>query len=488
MKTTIDSKHIALNWIGGAWVDSGAYKDTINPATGEKIGCYANGGLIEAKKAIEVAKKTFKESSWKSDRHLRYKVLNEIADKFEENHEKLVTLLTLENGKIRGEAEFEFSLVAPKLRFYAAQTLSHFGRAMETKAGSYSMVLSEAMGVAGIIAPWNSPIVLMIRSLAPALAAGCTVVIKMPGQSALVNTAISEVLASVKSLPKGVINIFTETGNDGSGLLVSSPDVPTISYTGSTRVGQILMRDGSTHLKRFGFELGGKTPMIVFNDADLTKVVPALQNAITVFAGQFCMTGSRILVQRGIAEQLIKQLGHRLETLKVGPAADPTSEMGPVIDQRSADRIDGVVERAISEGAKVLVRGGKITEANLAKGAFYKPSLLLVEDNKMDIVQEEVFGPVATLQIFDTAEEAVALANDNIYGLAASIWSENIDLPRRVAREIQAGTVWINDWGQVNDEFEEGGYKLSGIGRLNGLAAMEDFLEQKHIYQNVGTL
>ena len=203
------------------------------------IGKYADGGKQEAVAAVIAAKKAFKDSEWKSNRQLRYKVINQLADQFELYHDRLVEMLMLENGKVKSEAEFEFGFVAPKLRFYAALALTEYGRALETKPGSFSMVLSEPIGVAGIIAPWNSPIILMVRSLAPALAAGCTVVIKMPSQTAQVNALMSEVFESVKDVPAGVLNLFTESGSEGAAFLIESPDVPTISYTGSTRTGQI---------------------------------------------------------------------------------------------------------------------------------------------------------------------------------------------------------------------------------------------------------
>ncbi|HKB44475.1 MAG TPA: aldehyde dehydrogenase family protein [Chitinophagaceae bacterium] len=479
---------IALNWINNEWVDNKNYKDSFNPATGEVIGKYTDGGKEEAIAAIAAAKTAFNKPEWKNNRQLRFKVLNQLAEQFEVYHDRLVNALMTENGKVKGEAELEYSLVAPKLRYYAALTLTEHGRALETKPGSFSMVLAEPVGVAGIIAPWNSPLILMVRSLAPALAAGCTVVIKMPSQTAQVNALISEVFESVNDVPKGVLNLFTESGSEAAAFLIESPDVPTISYTGSTRTGQILMRNGATQLKRFGFELGGKTPMLVFDDANLDAAIPTLEKAITVFAGQFCMTGSRILVQRGIADKVKQRLSERLRNVKVGPASDTTSDMGPMIDKANVERVDKAVEDAIKSGAKVLVRGGKVTEVELAKGAFYKPTLLEVSDNSLKIIQDETFGPVATIQVFDTAEEAIALANDSIYGLAASVWSQDVDLPLRVIRELQAGTVWINNWAQVNDEFEEGGYKLSGLGRLNGMSAIHDFIEYKHIFHQAGTL
>jgi acyl-CoA reductase-like NAD-dependent aldehyde dehydrogenase len=269
---------------------------------------------------------------------------------------------------------------------------------------------------------------------------------------------------------------------------VTSPDVPTISFTGSTQVGRAISQAGAARLKRLGLELGGKTPMLVFDDAVLEAALPKLEKALTVFAGQFCMTGSRLLVQSGVADEVRQQLADRLSRVKVGPASDPTSDMGPMIDKTNVARVNQMVEDAISAGARVIVRGGPVTEGPLARGAFYRPTLLEVTDSHMRIVQEEVFGPVLTMQVFDTEAEAVALANDSEYGLAASIWTRDVDRPLRVARELQVGTVWINDWAAMRDEFEEGGYKQSGRGRLRGLAALDDFLESKHIVLKPGVV
>jgi betaine-aldehyde dehydrogenase len=270
--------------------------------------------------------------------------------------------------------------------------------------------------------------------------------------------------------------------------LVESPDVPTISFTGSTQTGRAISAAGAAHLKRFGLELGGKTPMLIFDDANLDGALPKLEKALTVFAGQFCMTGSRLLVQRGIAEALRQRLGDRLGKVRVGPASDPGSDMGPLINKANVERVNRMVEAALADGARAIVRGGPVTDGPLARGAFYRPTLLEIENPSLPIVQQEVFGPVLTMQVFDTEAQAIALANDSEYGLAASIWTQDVNRPLRVAREIQAGTVWINDWASMGDAFEEGGYKQSGRGRLRGLAALEDFTEYKHIVINPGVL
>jgi betaine-aldehyde dehydrogenase len=476
---------VARHWIGGEWLDSQNSLDSFNPATGEVIGRYADAGEAEALQAIKVALKTFHDSEWREDRRLRAKALNEMADRFEARTQDLVEILSLENGKIKPEAEFEVSMVPRKLRFYAALALADYGRAIETSPGKYSTVLRSAVGVAGVIAPWNSPIVLFIRSLAPALAAGCTVVGKLPGLTAQTNARMCEVFAEVKSLPTGVLNVFTEMHSDGAKALIESPDVPTISFTGSSRTGQAISAAGAKNLKRFGLELGGKTPVLVFDDADLDKALPVIEKALTVFTGQFCMTGSRLLVHRPILDAVRKRLGERLQAVKVGPASDPSSDMGPLINMENAIRVDNMVEAALKQGAKAVVRGGRITEGPLVKGAFYRPSLLEISDHLLSIAQDEVFGPVLVMQAFDTEAQAIELANNSTYGLAASVWSTNVDRPLRIARQLDAGTVWINNWAIVYDETEEGGYKQSGQGRLNGMAAIDDFVEYRTIVHEI---
>jgi betaine-aldehyde dehydrogenase len=356
---------------------------------------------------------------------------------------------------------------------------------METAPGRYTTTLREAAGVAGIIAPWNSPVVLFIRSLAPALAAGCTAVGKLPGFTAQTNTRMCEVFSEVASLPAGVVNVFTETHSAGARVLVDSPDVPVISLTGSSKTGRAMMAACATNMKRFGGELGGKTPMLVFDDADLDAALPKIEKALTVFAGQFCMTGSRLLVHRPILDTVRERLAARLEAVKAGPAADPSSDMGPMINMANVRRVDGMVEAAIAAGAAVVVRGGPFKDGPLARGAFYRPTLLEINHHSMPIAQEEVFGPVLVMQAFDREDEAVALANESEYGLAASIWSTNVDRPLRIARHLQAGTVWINNWAVVYDETEEGGYKQSGLGRLNGVSAIDDFVEYRTVIHEI---
>jgi betaine-aldehyde dehydrogenase len=471
---------IAKHWIDGAWTGSGTVSESVNPATGAVLGRWADGGEAEARAAIAAARRAFETSPWSRDRSLRHRVLNEMADRFDAHAEELGTLVTKENGKKIAEGLFEGTSPGPTLRHNAALALTDTGISAEVAPGQWFSTYAEPAGVVGIIVPWNSPVALLIRSLAPALSAGNTVAVKMPGQTALVANLVSRIIAEVTSLPRGVVNIFTESGNTGAPFLVASPDVQVISYTGSTTVGRIVAATGAPTLKRMNLELGGKTPMIVFDDADLDTTVPLLAAGITTFGGEFCMTGSRILVQRGVADEVRRRLAGLLENVRVGDGMDPATDMGPLIDKADVTRVDDVVQAALAY-AKPVVRGGPVTDGALAAGAFYRPALLEVEDVGTDLVQKEVFGPVATFEVFDTETDAIARANATEYGLAAGVFTSNINISRRVSREIQAGTVWTNTWAAINDGFAEGGYKQSGTGRLRGPLAITEFQEAKTV-------
>jgi len=471
---------IAKHWIDGEWTGSDTVSESVNPATGAVLGQWADGGEAEARAAIAAARRAFETSPWSRDRSLRHRVLSEMADRFDAHAEELGTLVTKENGKKIAEGMFEGASPGPTLRHDAAQVLTETGISAEVAPGQWFSTYAEPAGVVGVIVPWNSPVALLIRSLAPALSAGNTVAVKMPGQTALVANLVSQIIAEVTSLPRGVVNIFTESGNTGAPCLVASPDVQVVSYTGSTTVGRLVAAGGAATLKRMNLELGGKTPMIVFDDADLEATVPLLAAGITTFAGEFCMTGSRILVQRGVADQVRTRLAGLLENVRVGDGMDPETDMGPLIDKADVARVDGVVQAALAY-AKPIVRGGPATDGALAAGAFYRPALLEVDDVSTDIVQKEVFGPVATFEVFDTETDAIARANATEFGLAAGIFTTSINTSRRVSREIHAGTVWTNTWAAVNDGFAEGGYKQSGVGRLRGPLAISDFQEAKTV-------
>lgn len=463
------------HFVGGSWSYSGGVRESFNPATDAVLGRFHDADLEVSQAAITAARECFDTTTWSKDRELRARTLREMADAIERTSDDLISAITLENGKIRAEAGFEIGLCAPRLRYYAALALTDLGHAAEVRDGVVSMLLKEPVGVAGVIAPWNAAAFLAIRSIAPALAAGCTAAVKMPAQTALTNALVARVLCSVPSLPPGVLNFFTESGDTGAKELVSSPLTDVVSYTGSTAVGASIMAAAAPLLKRVSLELGGKTPMIVFDDADLDAVIPTLAAGVTTFAGQFCMAGSRILVQAGIADEVETRLAKALENVNVAPASDPASEMGPMIDNSCVRRMEGILDGVAD--ADFIVRGGAISGA----GAFFKPVLVSVEELQSPLIQEELFGPIATFEVFTDEADAIARANATQYGLAASVWTADGGRSLRMSSAIKAGTVWTNTWGQVLDQFEEGGYKRSGVGRLNGTGGLAEFQEAKHV-------
>jgi betaine-aldehyde dehydrogenase len=468
----------ARHWIDGEWVGSSTVAKSINPSTGEVLGPYSAGGRTEAAAAIAAARKAFDNGTWAYDLQLRSLALLELADRLNERAEAIALTLSREMGKTLRHATWEATLSPLTLRYNAGTALSQTGTSSQIAPGIFATAMREPIGVAGIIVPWNSPLALLVRALGPALAAGCTTAIKLPGQTALVNSLIAEAVAATGSLPKGVVNIFTEAGNEGAPLLVESADVDVINYTGSTKVGRQVAEEGAQTLKRICLELGGKTPLVVFEDADIETVAPLVVTALTQFNGEFCMTGSRVLVQRSVADAWRERIASLLEKVVVGRVDDPNSQMGPVIDKANVERIDRIVKDA-SRYARIIVRGGPIVDGPLASGAFYRPSMLETEALDAPLVQEEIFGPVLSFEIFVNEDEAIARANATIFGLAAAIFTKDLDRAQTVARAIKAGTVWTNAWGILNDAFEEGGFKYSGIGRARGARAMEEFQEVK---------
>lgn len=476
----------ALNWIDGRWQASvsGNKAPSINPASGAQLGEFADSGQADALAAIRAAHAAFRQSDWAQSPRLRASVLLDMANHLESHQEQIAELLTLEHGKPIGHSRMEVILSVAELRFYAGLARNIFGRVMEVEPDQYSMLSREPMGVAGIIVPWNAPIILLVRSLAPAMAAGCTSVVKAAPQTALANAAVFEALAEAKSLPAGVVNMFAETGSEGAKELVSSPDVAVISYTGSTEVGKYIMRDGADTLKRMNLELGGSAPCIILPDANLASAVPSLVFAGLFITGQQCVAASRLLVHESIIDEVTEAFAIALKKVVVGPGIKPESQMGPMIDARSRDRIVALVGNT-PLGVEWVIRG-EAPGGDLAKGFFVTPSLARVHDPSRDLVNCEIFGPVLTLQSFGDDEEALHIANQTAFGLAASVWSKDLQRAQHLARRIDSGTVWLNKHGQLHAEIETGGYKQSGLGRLHGVEGLSEFLQTKHISWGTG--
>lgn len=465
----------ARNWIAGAWSSAGDEHASINPSDGSTVGHYHSAGRAQAQEAIDAARQAFDSGEWSADAARRSDALLEFASRLQERFLELAGTLSREGGKRFAETMWEVGGSIAWLKYAAATALTQTaGRAAEVTPGVYFQSNPEPVGVVGVISPWNSPIILSVRAIAPALAAGCTVVLKLPGQTGLTNALFAEAAALTTGLPPGVLNIFTEAGNEAAPLLVESPLVDVVSYTGSTATGRAIAAAAAPTLKRLNLELGGKTPLILLEDADLDTAIPQIIRAMVTMNGQFCVTGSRVLVHRAIADRVRDALSESISSIKVGKADDPDSQLGPLIDKASVARLDTIVRDA-SAKAKVLVEGGPITEGPLADGAFYRPSLIEIDDLDSPLVQQEVFGPVQTFEVFDDDADAIRKANATEYGLAASVFSRDGLRARSVGRRIAAGCIWINTWGLLSEHFEQGGFKASGLGYLCGPRAIEEF-------------
>ena len=476
----------AQPWIAGQWAAVGgrAVADSVDPSTGKVLGQFADAGIATAEAAIDAARIAFLRSDWAHAPRLRAAVMLEFANRVERRAGELALLLAQETGKLLKPAQMELAGTVSEIRFYAGLARTIFGRTTEVEPGALSVLSREAAGVAGIIVPWNAASILLVRSLAPAMAAGCTSVIKMAPQAALFQTELLRCLVEIPELPPGVINFYSCTSSQPSEALVTSPDVDVISFTGSVPVGQRIMASAASTLKRLNLELGGKAPGIVFADADPAAIAPQLVAAATIAAGQQCTALDRVLVHESLLEPLRDALAAHMRSIAVGPATEAGSQMGPLIDVANRDRIDRLVDEARHYG-EVIVRG-EVLGGRLAGGAFIGPSLVQVGALDSPIVQEEFFGPVLNLESFRDEAEAVARANATRFGLSASVWTHDGARARRVARALRSGTVWINTHNKLLPEAETGGFGASGYGRLHGAEAMLEFLETKHVYEDIG--
>jgi acyl-CoA reductase-like NAD-dependent aldehyde dehydrogenase len=347
-------------------------------------------------------------------------------------------------------------------------------------------MLREPAGVAGLIVPWNAPAVLLVRALGPALAAGCTAVVKPAMQTVLFSAAMLRELDKA-DVPKGVVNMVAETEHAGAALLASSHDVDVICFTGSTATGKKVMAAATDSIKKLSLELGGKSCCLVFDDADIADVAGKIATAATIISGQQCTAARRVLVHESRANAMREALTAMLANLRVGSGLDTANHMGPLIDHKARTVVGRQIEEACSAADRVLLRGSRLNGAH-AKGSFLTPTLVEHRNTTAPFCQEEIFGPFVVIETFADESEAVARANHTVFGLSASIWTHDIGRAMRVARALRDGTVWINDHNKLFAEAETGGYRQSGLGRLHGYEALADFTETKHIYLSAGVV
>ena len=455
----------------------------LDPATGKGVGDYAVGTVDDMHAAIDAARRAFRGTDWAHAPKKRAAVLLAFADRLEANKEELAQLVAQQNGKLIGEARHEVFVSVSELRYYAGLARNIFGKVAELEPDLYAMLVTQPLGVAGIIVPWNAPITLLVRSLAPAIAAGCTSVIKPADQTSIVNAKVFELLDGLDSVPAGAINVVTGPV-PVSEVLVASEDVDVISYTGSTHVGKLIMAAGAKTLKRMNLELGGSAPCIILPDADAATTVAGISRACFAHAGQVCMAASRVLVPNARLDELQAAFSDTFANLKLGFQSDADAKMGTMIDQPSRERVCKLVADA-SVTDDVLVQGEAL-DGEYASGAFLSPSLLNVTDRSSPMLTQEIFGPAMSLVGYDDIEQSIEIANDSRYGLCASVWTADFREGQRVATQLDAGTVWLNHHMRTHAEIEVGGFKESGIGRLHGVQGLEEFMHTKNISWSMG--
>jgi len=470
-------------YINGEWVEAEDHStiDVINPYTNSVWAKVPNAGVADVDKAVRAAHAAFEAGEWSDVLPIqRTRILNRFADLMEANAEKIAITDTKCNGKLIREMHGQMKAIPNWYRYFAGAADKIYGEVIPLeKPNTLNYTIHEPLGVVAIIVPWNSPILIISYSMAPALAAGNTIVLK-PSKFAPVSTL--ELMKVVKDagFPPGVINTITGSGEKTGNALISHPLVKRIAFTGGTEMGKHVAKMAAQNLTGTTFELGGKSPNIVFEDANIDSAVNGILSGIFAACGQTCVAGSRAFVQENIFDEIIKKLLARTTQIKMGNPLESNTEYGPIANKEQFQKVEHYVNVAKTDGAQLLY-GGKPATNKDNRGLFFEPTIFKTT-NEMKIAQEEVFGPILCVIPFKDEEDVVKMANDSQFGLAAGIWTKDIGRAHRTAKKLQAGTVWINTYRSISYASPFGGYKGSGHGRENSLEAIREFTQTKSIW------
>ena len=474
-------------FIGGAWVAArdGATFETVHPATGEPLAAVAEAGVADVDAAVAAARRAFDDEgpgSWvRLDAADRAVLLWRIADGLEARSTELARLESLDNGKPVREAQIDVRQAIDAFRYYAGWCTKLQGDTIPVRGSVLNYTLREPVGVVGAIIPWNFPLLMAAWKVAPALACANAVVLKPAEQTPLSALELAAI-AQEAGLPAGVLNVVTGFGESAGAALVRHPDVDKIAFTGSTEVGRTIMREAAATLKKVSLELGGKSPNLVFEDADLDAAARGAFAGIFYNAGQCCTAGSRLLVQRSVHDALLDRLAERARKLQPGDPLDPKTRIGPLVSQEQLERVLGYIEKGRSEGARLVTGGARAPYGGEQRGYWVEPTIFADVSPQHTIAREEIFGPVLAVLPFDDEEAAVRLANETVYGLAAAVWTSDLKRAHRLARRIRAGTIWVNTYHPLDAASPFGGYKQSGYGRELGAYALDLYTQIKSVW------
>ncbi|HIG0328305.1 TPA: aldehyde dehydrogenase family protein [Legionella pneumophila] len=464
---------------------SGATRDIIDPANGELIAKVPESTKEDAICAIKAARKAFDEGEWRKSLALdRGKLLFKLADLIRANAKRLAELETRNCGKPLPEAEFDVTDAANCFEFYGGLATKIHGETMSVPANSFSYVVREPIGVCGQIIPWNFPLLMAAWKLAPALAAGNTVVLK-PSELTPITALELFKLIDQCGFPAGVVNLVTGPGIGVGEELASNPLVDKVAFTGGSATGRKIMQAATGNLKKISLELGGKNPNIVFADCDLEMAIDGALFGAFANQGEVCSAGSRLIVERSIHKKIVEGMLKKIPNIKLGHGLDAGVKMGPLVSSAHREKVESYIKIGMEEGAKLLCGGKRPTGREFAKGNFFEPTIFDEVTSAMRIAREEIFGPVLVVIPFDTEEEAIRIANDTDYGLSGAVWTKSVTRAHRVTSQIRAGILWVNHYHPTYNEMPWGGYKQSGAGRELGLYGIESYLEVKQVNINL---